>query len=502
MSQPRYEERYDHRRGEPPPREIPGNIEAEQALLGAILINNRAYNAVSGFLRPEHFLEPLHRKIFENSSLLIAGGRVATTITAKQDLPADGKVGDLTIAQYVSRLASEAVNIINAEDYGRAIYDLALRRSLIEIGTDMVNQAFDAPLDSSPKAQIEEAQRALFGISELSAEAEGKGRFAGPALVDGYLDMISREGEAVRDGRAGVPIVIPEIGTVLSENRLMPKRLYGMLSSSGEGKTSLTLQIIYGAIAKEHPVLFLSYDQEGPVIVAQMVAQQVGIPVRRQQLGDLTDKDVDKGTSIAQNLASLPFEVIDCDSTKDTAGRLAAYTREFLRRKANGKTPLVVIDHIGTIRPDASDMRSDEGSKARNIAQQLKSLAKEMNAAVLVLQQRSGAGMRRINPRPTKEDLYGGEAARQPFDAIFYLYRADIHMQKQLDTAADEKEQDKIRLRFFKQFGDPIEDMAEIGAIKVRFGNPFQRRKVRFVAEFTRYETVYRPGDDDQGSLV
>ena len=151
---------------EPLYREAPNNIEAEQALLGAILVNNDAFYRVSDFLKPEHLYEPLHRKIFEVASEIIRMGKTANPVTIKTFLPADQKVGDLTVAQYLARLASEAVTIINAEDYGRAIYDLALRRALIQIGEDVVNIAYDAPLDMPPQTQIEDTERRLFELAE------------------------------------------------------------------------------------------------------------------------------------------------------------------------------------------------------------------------------------------------------------------------------------------------------------------------------------------------
>ena len=143
-------------------REAPSNIEAEQALLGAMLVNNDAFYRVSDFLKQE----PLHRKIYEVGGDIIRMGKTANPVTIKTFLPADAKVGDMTVAQYLARLATEAVTIINAEDYGRAIYDLALRRSLISIGEDMVNIAFDAPLDMPPGTQIEDAERRLFELAE------------------------------------------------------------------------------------------------------------------------------------------------------------------------------------------------------------------------------------------------------------------------------------------------------------------------------------------------
>ena len=147
-------------------REAPNNIEAEQALLGAILVNNDAFYRVSDFLKSSHFYEPLHRKIFEVAGELIRMGKVANPVTIKTFLPSDAKVGEMTVAQYLARLAAEAVTVINAADYGRAIYDLATRRALITVGEDMVNIAYDAPVDMSPSEQIEDAERRLFELAE------------------------------------------------------------------------------------------------------------------------------------------------------------------------------------------------------------------------------------------------------------------------------------------------------------------------------------------------
>src|SRR6476620_11543601 len=147
-------------------RNAPQNIEAEQALLGAILVNNEAFYRVSDFLEPQHFFEPIHAKIFELGASLIRAGKVASPVTLKTFLPPDLDVAGLTASQYLARLAAEATTVINAEDYGRTVYDLAIRRTLIIIGEDMVNVAYDAPVDLSPSDQIEDAERRLYELAE------------------------------------------------------------------------------------------------------------------------------------------------------------------------------------------------------------------------------------------------------------------------------------------------------------------------------------------------
>src|SRR5690606_23709875 len=177
-------------------REAPHNIEAEQALLGAILVNNDAFYRVSDFLKSTHFYEPLHKKIYEVAGDLIRMGKMANPVTLKTFLPANDKVGELTVAQYLARLAAEAVTIINAADYGRAIYDLAIRRALIALGEEMVNVAYDAPVDMPPPEQIEAAERRLFELAETGRYDGGFESFADATKI--AVDMANAA--FMRDG--------------------------------------------------------------------------------------------------------------------------------------------------------------------------------------------------------------------------------------------------------------------------------------------------------------
>ena len=196
----------------------------------------------------------------------------------------------------------------------------------------------------------------------------------------------------------------------------------------------MTLQQIQHAVSAGHPVLFLSYDQSWKECVAQMAAHELGIELRRQMQKDLSDDERGQCYEFAHELGKTPFEVIEC--TNETAAKLTSYAKVWHKKasRISARTPLIVIDHIGTVTPE--NKQADEGTKARQIAQEFKSLAKVLNAVVLVLQQRSSAGMKRPNPRPIVYDLYGGQAALQPFDAIIYLFRGEKYRKEQMATAA------------------------------------------------------------------
>jgi replicative DNA helicase len=155
-------------------RQPPHNLEAEQALLGAILVNNESHDRVSAFLDPEHFFDPLHGQIYETMAKLIQAGKQATPVTVKTFFENAEPINEhLTVPQYLGRLAVNATTIINAHDYGRTVYDLAIRRTLITIGEDLVNVAFDSPVDSSPEEQIQEAEGALYALAEQGKYGQG-----------------------------------------------------------------------------------------------------------------------------------------------------------------------------------------------------------------------------------------------------------------------------------------------------------------------------------------
>src|SRR3974390_1923463 len=225
---------------EPAYRAPPHNIEAEQALLGAILINNEAFYRVSDFLEPKHFLEGIHQRIYEIAGGLIRAGKLATPVTLKTFLPADLDIAGLALAQYLARLAAEATTIINAVDYGRTVYDLAIRRDLIQIGEEMVNVAFDAPVYFAPRDQIEDAERRLYELAETGRYGGGfqKVETALTKAVDMAAAAYQREGRL-----SGLATGLKDLDTKMGG--LQPSDLIIIAGRPGMGKTALATNIGY-----------------------------------------------------------------------------------------------------------------------------------------------------------------------------------------------------------------------------------------------------------------
>ena len=221
-------------------RTAPHNIEVEQALLGAILVNNEAFYRVSDFLEPPHFFEPIHQKLFELAGSLVRAGKIATPATLKTFLPADVDVAGLTASQYLARLAAEATTVINAEDYGRTIYDLALRRTLIVIGEDMVNVAYDAPVDLAPQNQIEDAERRLYELAETGKYDGGFQGFA--RALTTAVEMAANAYQ--RDGKlSGIATGMTDLDRMMGG--LQKSDLIILAGRPGMGKTALATNIAY-----------------------------------------------------------------------------------------------------------------------------------------------------------------------------------------------------------------------------------------------------------------
>src|ERR1700735_3818041 len=321
---------------EPLFRTAPHNIEAEQALLGAILVNNEAFYRVSDFLEPKHFFEPIHQRIYELASGLVRANKLATPVTLKTFLPGDVDIAGLSVNQYLARLAAEATTIINAQDYGRTIYDLSIRRDLILIGEDMVNLAYDAPVESTPMHHIEDAERKLYEIAETGRYDSGFQRFA-QALTTA-VDMAARAYQ--RDGSvSGLATGLTDLDGRMGG--LQQSDLVILAGRPGMGKTALATNIAYN-VAKAFEqgevrpdgsretinggiVGFFSLEMSAEQLATRIIAEQSGIPSNKIRRGAIAEPDFEKIKDVSIELQSLPFYVDETGGL--SIGQLAAGAR-------------------------------------------------------------------------------------------------------------------------------------------------------------------------------
>jgi replicative DNA helicase len=346
-----------------PYRSAPHNIEAEQALLGAILVNNEALYRVSDFLEPAHFFEPIHQTIFQLCRDLVRAGKIATPVTLKTFLDATIDIGGVTVSQYLARLAAEATTIINAEDYGRTIYDLAVRRALITVGEDMVNVAFDAPVDFSPRQQIEDAERRLYELAETGRYDGGFQRFA-QALTTA-VDMAAHAYQ--RDGKlSGLATGLDDLDRMMGG--LQKSDLVILAGRPGMGKTALATNIAYN-IAKAWQgevkpdghtatvnggiVGFFSLEMSAEQLATRIIAEQTGIASSQIRRGGISEADFEKIKDYSIELQHLPLYVDETGGL--SVAQLAARARRLKRQRG---LDLLVIDYLQLLQ--GSTRRSSE----------------------------------------------------------------------------------------------------------------------------------------------
>lgn len=484
--------------GTPTYRSAPHNIEAEQSLLGAILVNNDAFYRVSDFLEPKHYFEPLHQTIYETAGSLIRMGKIATPVTLKTFLPADTDVGGMTIGQYLARLAAEATTIINAQDYGRTIYDLALRRDLIGIGEDMVNVAYDAPVDFAPRAQIEDAERRLYELAESGRYDGGFQKFSQALAV--AVDLAAKAFQ--RDGKlSGISTGLRDLDTKMGG--LQHSDLIIVAGRPGMGKTSLATNIAYNVAqayvgelqadgttkaANGGVIGFFSCEMSADQLATRIVAERTGIPSSHIRRGGISEGDFEKIRHVSIELQSLPFYV---DATGGLSiAQLMARARRLKRQKG---LDLLVIDYIQLL--SGSGKRSENRvQEITEITTSLKALAKELNVPIIALSQLSRQVESREDKRPQLSDLRESGSIEQDADVVLFVFREEYYLAMKEPRPGTE-EHAKWQADMERTVG-----RAEVIIGKQRHG-PTGTVELQFDASVTRFGDLSHDGQlPDRGS--
>jgi replicative DNA helicase len=452
--------------------------------LGAILVNNDAFYRVSDFLEPKHFFETVHQKIYETAGSLIRMGKVATPVTLKTFFPADADILGMTVSQYLARLAAEATTIINAQDYGRTVYDLSLRRDLIGIGEEMVTVAYDAPVDFAPRAQIEDAERKLYELAESGRYDGGFQRFSQAMKI--ALDMAANA--YLRDGRlSGIATGLRDLDSKMGG--LQSSDLIIVAGRPGMGKTALATNIAYN-IAKAHRsevqadgsnktvnggiVGFFSCEMSAEQLATRILSEQTSIASSMIRRGGINQQEFDRIRDYTIALEHLPLFV---DETGGLA--IAQLTARARRLKRQRGLDVLVIDYIQLLQ--GSSKRSDNRvQELTEITTSLKALAKELNIPVIALSQLSRQVENRDDKRPQLSDLRESGSIEQDADVVLFVFREEYYLQNKepkLGTPEHEKWQVEMDLALGK---------AEVIIGKQRHG-PTGTVKLHFEGQFTRF---------------
>ncbi len=453
--------------------QLPQNVEAEQALIGALLANNKAYEKVSEFLKPQHFADKIHVKIFDVMSKLIARGHVADVITLKNYFEQEGTLQDVGGFQYLVKLADSSSPLTNVEYYAQFIYDKFLRRELINTGYEIVNDAIKEDIDNDATTQIENAERKLF---DLSNQGETQGGFVdfADALTSslGYIEAAyQKEGKI-----SGLPTALDALDNKIGG--LNNSDLIIIAGRPAMGKTALATNIAYNVAdymshtksidAKDKGVAFFSLEMSADQLASRILSTVTQTNGHKMRTGALDNAEFTRIAAAVRELEKIPLYIDDTPGLNINSIRTRA--RRLKRNKGLG---LIVIDYIQLI--SGTNSKKSEGNRVQElseISRGLKILAKELNVPVIALSQLNRGVEQRDDKRPIMSDLRESGSIEQDADIVMFVYRENYYIQNEQpkQKAAETPEHLQIRMEEWQKRCRETANIAEVIIGKQRHG--------------------------------
>ncbi|MCP5071712.1 MAG: replicative DNA helicase [Rhodobacteraceae bacterium] len=469
---------------------LPHSIEAEQALLGALLVNNDVYDRIASLVNETHFFDPLHGRIFEVVSRRIQKNALASPVTIKAFLEDDPGMAEVGGPAYLVRLAGAATSVFAARDYAQMIYDFAIRRDLIAIGEEIGSKAVAMDVDDDPKEQIVAAEQRLYQLGEQGNVDSGFQSF-----LKAVTDAVNVANAAYqRDGGlAGTSTGLKDMDKKLGG--LHRSDLLILAGRPSMGKTSLATNIAYN-IAKAHKkgalpeggegtvdggvVGFYSLEMSSEQLAARILSEAAQVPSDQIRRGDLTEEEFRRFVEAAKQLENCPLYIDDTAALP--ISQLAARAR---RLKRTHGLDVLIVDYLQLVRPaSAKDNRVNEVSE---ITQGLKAIAKELDIPVIALSQLSRQVENRDDKRPQLSDLRESGSIEQDADVVMFVYRGEYY--KEREKPADHEAE---KMMTWQAEMEELHGKAEVIIGKQRHG-PIGSVDLAFEGRFTKFSDLAQP---------
>jgi replicative DNA helicase len=456
------------------------NIEAEQAVLGTIILNNEYLNRVSEFLKSEHFYEPAHQKIYNQIVHNIEKiNIVANQVTLKQFFENDESIKAIGGASYLRNLLTVASAIIDIADYAKVIYDLYLKRNLAMIGEDIVNQVYKAGNSSTAISQIEEAESSLFSLSE---HGDGKSDFRNISFsVKETLDktLIAKK----RDSHiSGISTGLSDLDKILGG--MQESDLIILAGRPSMGKTAICINIAVNACkflnkdaeedSDKKAVGFFSLEMSSDQLAARILSMECSINATKFRTGQLSESEWEAIATRSAQISQMPLFIDDTPALSISAIRTRVRR---MVRKHNLK--FLIIDYLQLVR--GSTKTENRVQEVSEITQGLKAIAKEFNLPILALSQLSRAVEQREDKRPQLSDLRESGSIEQDADVVAFIYRDSYYHERKRPP-----EEEGEAFQKWKNRMQEVAHKSEVIIAKQRNG-PVGTVELFFDAEFTRF---------------
>ena len=469
---------------------VPHSIEAEQQLLGAILTNNDLFDRVAQILRAEHFYDPVHARIFETAAARIAKNNLASPVTLKAFLEDDAGLAELGGPAYLMRLAGAAISSFAVRDYAEMIYDLAIRRELIDVGNEIAAKAARVDVQSEPKEQIVEAEQKLYALAEQGQTEQGFQSFL-TAVTDAV--KVANAAYQREGGLAGV-----STGLIDMDKKLGGLHRSDLLILAGRpsmGKTSLATNVAFN-IARAYKKGITSSGEEGAVdggvvgffslemsaeqLASRILSEVAEIPSNQIRRGDFTEGEFRRIVDAAKELEAAPLFIDDTPALP--ISQLAARAR---RLKRTHGLDALFVDYLQLVRGTGrSENRVNEISE---ITMGLKAIAKELDIPVVALSQLSRQVENREDKRPQLSDLRESGSIEQDADVVMFVFREEYYKERE---KPGDHELDKMAI--WQEEMERLHGKAEVVIGKQRHG-PIGTVELSFEGQFTRFGNLVKP---------
>ena len=458
-------------------KELPNNIEAEQAVIGSILVSNDIFDDVSIIIDNKKFYDPVHQKIFAAIENLISKGMLANPITLKNYFENDNSLAELEGHEYLVKLTKFSTTIRQAIEYSKIVYDMHIRRELIKISETMTENASNKILDLPGNKIIEDSERLLFDLAEKGSLNTSFIKF--DQALNYTIEMASNAYKN-EEGIVGVPTGLTDL-----DDRLGGMHNSDLLIIAGRpsmGKTALATNIAFHAAKKlqekgtKSSIAFFSLEMSSEQLSTRILAEQSRIKSNDIRRGRISEEQFDKFIETSKNISELPLYI---DETP--AISIAAMSNRARRIKRLYGLDLVVVDYIQLM--SAANTRDGRVQEISEITKGLKALAKELSVPVLALSQLSRAVEHRDIKKPQLSDLRESGSIEQDADVVMFVYREAYYLEK-LEPRPATVEHAEWQAKM-----NEVSNLAEIIIGKQRHG-PTGNINVEFEAMFTKFRDI------------
>jgi replicative DNA helicase len=470
----------------------PANIEAEQALLGILLYDNSAFERLSDALGGADFFEPFHGRLFDSVKSHIARGQLAEPILLAEHFGRDPAFEELGGIRYFADLVEHAPPAVNAGDYGRVIHDLALRRSLIQIGGEIAAEAQVGDPALSGREQIEAAEIKLFNLAEIGSTTQGL-----LGLETALTEAVEMAEAAYRrdGGLSGLSTGLKDLDQKLGG--LHTSDLIVLAARPSMGKSALATNIAFH-VARHYAydvlpdgtrrtanggvVALFSLEMSSGQLAMRLLAELTEVPSDRIRKGDINAAEFGRIRDAAAEIRDAPLFIDDTGGL--SIAKLAARAR---RLKRTAGLDLIVVDYLQLVTAADVSRQDNRVQEVTQITQGLKALAKELNVPVLALAQLSRQVENREDKKPQLADLRESGSIEQDADVVMFIYREAYYLSR-----AEPKEGSAEHLEWQEKL-DPIRNLAEVIIGKQRHG-PIGVVRLHFDEDLTKFSNHAREG--------